>query len=191
LSTQHVVLGELIRRRGSGYGYELRDQLAYFGTALGFSENVVYPALRGLEKQGLIRTVPRDGETGTQKSRRVYFEVTQAGEHEFRAWLAQPPEKTPLREDVHMLLLSAQPADYPQIVQALSVFEEQCREHLSRVMEGPLGSAVEGTRDPGKIALQDALMSHLQSSMEWAQRTRRAYQRLVDHPPGAGGRRRP
>jgi DNA-binding PadR family transcriptional regulator len=203
VSVQNVVLGELIKRRGYGYGYQLRDQMREFSEALGYSDTFVYAALVALERQGLVAVVARDGEQrdlhhpaaralhSRQSASRVYYEVTDAGRERFRSWMSSPPRKTPMREDLHMQLMAADPDDAPHLIDALRDFEEQCRLQLRHVMERPLGSRSPRGRAIGPTLVHDALVSHLQTSMEWAQRTRTALQNLLDHPAGAPGRRRP
>jgi len=206
---QNVVLGELIKRRGYGYGYELRDQLREVSDALGYSDTFIYAALMALERQGLVAVVERDGEpdpgsamgsaTGTasrtprsrQSASRVYYEVTDAGRTRYRAWMNTPARKTPLREELHMQLMAAEPEDLPHLVEALRDFEDQCRTQLGELIERPLGSRPAYTRPLGATFVHDALFSHLQTSMEWAQRTRAALQHRLDHPAGVPGRRRP
>jgi len=203
VSVQNVVLGELIKRRGYGYGYELRDQLREFSETLGYSDTFVYAALVALERQGLVVVVEREGdqpatdeESGRaarprQSASRVYYEVTNAGEDHYRTWMGNPPRKTPLREELHMQLMAADPEDVPCLVEALRDFEEQCRRQLGQLIERPLGSQPAGDRPLGATFVHDALFSHLQTSMEWAQRTRASLQTLRDHPAGVPGRRRP
>ncbi len=197
MSVQNVVLGELIKRRGYGYGYELRDQMREFSEALGYSDTFIYAALVALERQGLVAVVTRDGERSetAQRSRqsasRVYYEVTEAGRARYRTWMSGRPRKTPLREELLMQLMAADPEDVPQLVEALRDFEEQCRTQLRRIIERPLGSAPARRHPLGATFVHDALFAHLQTSMEWAQRTRGALQSLLDHPVGAPGRRRP
>jgi hypothetical protein len=58
-------------------------------------------------------------------------------------------------------------------------------------MERPLGSHSPRGRAIGATLVHDALVSHLQTSMEWAQRTRVSLQNLVAHPTGVPGRHRP
>ncbi|MGN6188022.1 MAG: PadR family transcriptional regulator [Conexibacter sp.] len=197
LSVQNVVLGELIKRRGYGYGYELRDQMREFSEALGYSDTFIYAALVALERQGLVAVVERDGEHPPpaphprQSASRVYYEVTGSGRERYRAWMRGPARKTPLREELHMQLMAAEPEDAPHLIVALRDFEEQCRRQLGALIERPLGAAPTRGRSLGATLVHDALLSHLQTSMEWAQRTRAALQNLLDHPAGAPGRRRP
>lgn len=203
MSVQNVVLGELIKRRGYGYGYELRDQMREFSDTLGYSDTFVYAALVALERQGLVVVVEREGDqpaAGTESGRasrsrqsasRVYYEVTDAGEDRYREWMSSPPRKTPLREELHMQLMAADPEDVPYLIEALHEFEEQCRRQLGQLLERPLGSQPAGCRPLGATFVHDALFSHLQTSMEWAQRTRASLQNLHDRPAGVPGRRRP
>lgn len=204
MSVQNVVLGELIKRRGYGYGYELRDQMRAFSETLGYSDTFVYAALVALERLGLVVVVERDGAhhdtagagdersaRSRQSASRVYYEVTEAGRARYRAWMARAPRKAPLREELHMQLMSAEPDDVPQLIEALHEFEEQCRAQLRHLIERPFGSRPTHARALGATFVQDALYAHLQTSMEWAQRTRASLQNLRDHPPGAPGRRRP
>lgn len=202
MSVQNVVLGELIKRRGYGYGYELRDQMREFSEALGYSDTFVYAALVALERQGLVAVVERDGEQtdprlpartpqSRQSASRVYYEVTDAGRTRYRDWMAGPARKLPLREELHMQLMAADPEDVPHLIEALRDFEEQCRTQLGQIIERPLGSRPLRRRALGAAFVHDALLSHLQTSMEWAQRTRASLQNLRDHPTGVPGRRRP
>lgn len=205
MSVQNVVLGELIKRRGYGYGYELRDQMREFSEALGYSDTFIYAALVALERQGLVAVVERedDAEAATDRSdaparsrsrqsaSRVYYEVTAAGRTRFRDWMAGPARKVPLREELHMQLMAAEAADLPHLIAVLHDFEEQCRAQLRQIIERPLGTQAAHARPIGATLVHDALVAHLQTSMEWAQRTRAALANVLDHPPDAPGRRRP
>jgi DNA-binding PadR family transcriptional regulator len=203
VSVQNVVLGELIKRRGYGYGYELRDQMREFSEALGYSDTFVYAALMGLERQGFVAVIDRDGEPGggghpaarrthsRQSASRVYYEVTDDGRRHFRDWMAASSKKVPLREELHMQLIAAEEEDLPRLIETLGDFEEQCRDQLRHIIERPLGSFSMRGRSVGATLVHDALVSHLQTSMEWAQRTRVALQNLVAHPTNIPGRHRP
>jgi DNA-binding PadR family transcriptional regulator len=193
LSIQNMLLGELIWRRGYGYGYELRDQLSEFSEALGYSGTAVYSALKALEREGLVRVVERDGPVGKSKQAesRVYYEVTEQGKSRFRDWMASNPKKKPLREQLHMQLMAARAEDTPHLIEALADFEEQCRDELRHLIEHPLGNRSARGRTPGATLVGDALIAHMQAMMEWAQRSRRALVAQIEHSTGVSGRRRP
>lgn len=191
MSVTNVVLGELIARRGYGYGYELREQAFEFFRALGYSDTIVYAALEGMERRGLVRVVKRNDASSRRGTPRVYYETTAEGRQHFRDWMASRPAKVPLREEVHMQLMEAEPDDLPQMIDALHAFEAQCRDQLLRLMERPLRKTVARASAPGVVLVQDGLTAHLQTMMEWAQRSRRALVNEVNRSTGAGGRRRP
>lgn len=188
-----MLLGELIWRRGYGYGYELQDQLSEFSEALGYSDTVVYSSLKALERQGLVRVVERDGPVGRSKqaASRVYYEVTDRGDLRFRDWMGSIPKKKSLREQLHMQLMAARAEDIPHLIEALADFEQQCREELRHLIEHPLGNRSARGRTLGATLVGDALIAHVQAMMEWAQRSRRALVAQVEHPTGVPGRRRP
>jgi DNA-binding PadR family transcriptional regulator len=193
LSIQNMVLGELIRRRGYGYGYELRDQLLEFSEALGYSDTAVYSALRALEREGLVRVVERAELVGSGRhaASRVYYKVTDEGIDRYHHWMASLPKKEPLREQVHMQLMSARSEDSRCLIEALADFEAQCREQLRHLMEHPLGSRSTRGRTVGVRLVNAALIAHLQAMMEWAQSSRRWLIAQLDPPAGVPGRRRP
>jgi hypothetical protein len=105
--------------------------------------------------------------------------------------MAERPRKVPLREELHMQLLSSDQEDTSALIVALVDFEQDCRDQLGRLVERPLGTNHIRGRSAGAVAVQDALVSHLQTSMEWAQRTRRGFERLMSGESSACGRRRP
>jgi DNA-binding PadR family transcriptional regulator len=188
-----MLLGELIWRRGYGYGYELRDQLSEFSEALGYSDTAVYSALKALEREGLVRVVERGepAKRSKQAESRVYYEVTEQGQSRFRAWMASNPRKKPLREQVHMQLMTARAEDTPHLIEALADYEEQCRDELRHLIEHPLGNRSARGRTTGATLVGDALIAHMQTMMEWAQRSRRSLVTESEPPTGVSGRRRP
>lgn len=195
MSVQNVVLGQLIRRRG--YGYELADRLRDWTDAFELSEAAVYAALRQLERRGLIAEAGREElrRNGKQAGLRVIFEATEEGRAHFARWMAEAPRKAPLREELHMQLMLAEDEDVPSLIESLRQMELDCREGLARV----LALSFDPRRSPharlspfGAPLVQDGLTSHLQATMEWAQRSRRALEnRAAGAATGIPGRHRP
>jgi DNA-binding PadR family transcriptional regulator len=186
---QNVVLGELVRRRG--YGYQLHDRLRELLTdVFGFSETAVYPALQALEKRGLIVEVDRAPSRRDERwsNPRIVYEATPAGERFYRDWIAQPTRKTPLREELHLKLIGAGPADVPALLDALDGVEDDCCRRLAEIAAHPLVRRQPGGPSSGSfgaLLVQDALVTHLQTTLEWVERSRSALQHLADrdHPP--------
>ncbi|HEY6780063.1 MAG TPA: PadR family transcriptional regulator [Thermoleophilaceae bacterium] len=195
MSVQNVVLGQIIRRRG--YGYELADRLREWSEALELSESAIYAALRSLETKGLIVEVGDD--TPEQDRRRsnvrVIYEATPEGQSYFQQWMAAVPKKRPLREELHMQLMVAEDDDIPALVEGLRQMEEDCRTDLARIIGcsfDPQRSAHARISSFGAPLVQDGLISHLQTTMEWAQRSRSALRNRLDGgSTGVPGRQRP
>jgi DNA-binding PadR family transcriptional regulator len=191
MSVQNVVLGQLVRRRG--YGYEIADRLrGLFDDVFGFSGTAVYPALTALEKKGLIVEVDREPllRAARWSHPRVVYEATAAGREHFRRWMEQPPRKTPLREELHMKLILAQPGDVPALLDALRAVEDQCHAQLARIVDRAPGDGPPlGARSSafGSALVQDGVVAHLRTTLEWSQRSRGALQQLTaasgDAPP--------
>lgn len=183
MSVQNVVLGELVRRRG--YGYQLHDRLRELLTdVFGFSETAVYPALQALERRGLIIEVDRAPSRRDDRwsNPRIVYEATVAGERAYRAWIAQPTRKTPLREELHLKLIGAGPADVPAMLEALDDVEDDCCRRLADIAAHPLverqpGGPASGAF--GAVLVQDALVTHLQATLEWVERSRSALENLA------------
>jgi len=183
---QNVVLGELVRRRG--YGYQLHDRLRELLTdVFGFSETAVYPALQALEKRGLIVEVDRAPSRRDDRwsNPRIIYEATPAGVRFYREWIKQPIRKTPLREELHLKLIGAGPDDVPAMLDALDEVEDDCCRRIADIVARPLverqpgGPGVNGL---GAVLVQDALVTHLQATLEWVERSRAALANLM--PPG-------
>ena len=64
--------------RKETYGYEISQQLEYYGFGK-IAEGTIYPLLLRLEKNGLAEAVYRQSEVGPQ---RKYYRLTAAGEQE-------------------------------------------------------------------------------------------------------------
>lgn len=192
LSVQNVVLGQLIG--GRGYGYELAERLRAFSEAIELSEAAVYASLRSLEEKGLIAEVARDA-PASRANVRVIFEATPAGREHFRRWMEATPRKAPLREELHMQLMVAGDEDVPVLLESLRQMEEHCRGTLARLLAGSLAvqhSSRARISPFGAAIVEDGLIAHMQTTIEWAQRSRRALaNRAVASDPPAPGRTRP
>ncbi|HEY4279688.1 MAG TPA: helix-turn-helix transcriptional regulator [Conexibacter sp.] len=195
MSVQNVVLGQLIQHRG--YGYELADRLKDWTDALELSEAAIYAALRKLQERGLIEEAGREEARtrGRQSALRVIFEATDDGRAYFSSWMAATARKAPLREELHMQLIVAEDDDVPALLESLVQMEEDCRETLARILAmsfDPERSAHARISPFGVVLVRDGLASHLQATIEWAQRSRKALLNRV--PAGATavpGRHRP
>jgi DNA-binding PadR family transcriptional regulator len=82
----HLLLG-LLREPASGYDIKraFDEAIGHFWAA---ELSQVYPALKRMERDGLLRSRSTPSSRGPA---RTVYAVTAAGRRELRAWLAQPP----------------------------------------------------------------------------------------------------
>jgi len=99
-STPYAVLGMLSLAPMSGYDIrkESEQSIGYFWSE---SFGQIYPALRDLKAEGLIRR--RTGKSNGNRERQVY-EITERGREALAAWRAEPPRETPLRNELLLKL---------------------------------------------------------------------------------------
>jgi DNA-binding PadR family transcriptional regulator len=99
-STPYAVLGMLSLAPMSGY--DIRKEAA---TSIGYfwseSFGQIYPALKELTAQGLIR--PRAGGKAGSRDRRVY-EITERGREALRVWRSEPPREQAARNELLLKL---------------------------------------------------------------------------------------
>jgi len=83
-------------------GYDIRKEseqsIGYFWSE---SFGQIYPALRDLRAEGLIRRRP--GKSNGNRERQVY-EITERGREALKAWRAEPPRETPYRNELLLKL---------------------------------------------------------------------------------------
>ena len=99
-STPYAVLGMLSIAPMSGYDIrkESEQSIGYFWSE---SFGQIYPALRDLRAEGLIRRRP--GKSNGNRERQVY-EITERGREALEAWRAEPPRETPYRNELLLKL---------------------------------------------------------------------------------------
>lgn len=81
-----VILGLLMRTQRAMYGYEIGKHLEELSEGhLPMHQGALYPALRSLEKSGLLAS---DVEPSVSGPPRRYYRITAAGQQAFVDWLA-------------------------------------------------------------------------------------------------------
>ena len=95
-STPYAILGMLSIYPMSGYDIrkEAASSIGYFWNE---SYGQIYPALRELRAQSLIRLRP--GQRGGNRDRHVY-EITDRGKEALGRWRAEPPRPQPIRNEL-------------------------------------------------------------------------------------------
>jgi DNA-binding PadR family transcriptional regulator len=180
VSNRYAVLGLLLERRG--YGYELVQRLSErLGPAWQLTPSSVYAALDQLESGGLISPVPPDrppeGIAERQKSRRVVYEITEAGRHVFAKWIIQPAHRQePIRSELHLKLAFARPSDVDGLLSTL-LHEERLLQMLTRDCEDLAVSDIRGCRawEYRKASMvRGGAVARLQADLRWIATAREA-----------------
>jgi DNA-binding PadR family transcriptional regulator len=170
-SFEHILLG-LIRMAPSS-GYDLKRIFA--ATPMGIyqpSSGALYPALRRLERQGLVRAqAPASQGDGSARRRRVY-EPTETGRAAHASWLRSPVEPATVARDLglhlmrfvmmeHLLPREEVVAFLQSLADALAAFTAQLERYTA--------AAGISDRHP-RLALDHGLAVH-RASLRWAEHT--------------------
>jgi DNA-binding PadR family transcriptional regulator len=169
----YVLLGLL--RQAPATGYDLRKLFAT-SPLMTFSDSpgAIYPALRKLERQGLIRGQVEQG--SGLRLRRV-FQLTPAGLRELRRWLTLPVTRDEVVRKQDRLLArfafmddAAGRADSVRLLQEIereaAAYLPELRDYLERNEPGmPLS---------GRLALDGGVRSH-EALLEWSRAALAAY----------------
>lgn len=183
MSVKHAVLGLVIER--PGYGYELVQRLEQRIEGWRPSETAVYPALRSLRTEGMIRA--RDAaERGTASAHRgvVWYEATDVGRDEFRAWVRAPSDLAPQRDPFWLKVAFASEEDLPWLVGLTRELEGACLERMAELGEQAgagedLRRADVEWRDIGQAWLRRTEAAQLAVRIEAVQQIRAAMKRAI------------
>lgn len=139
--TARVVLGMLALGRNTGYDIkQMVDRSTRLFWAASYGQ--IYPELRRLEEQGLVRgrSEPSGGRA------RMVYELTEEGTAALREWLESPEEPVDEVRDEGMLKLffsDAAPGSRVEILRAMRALNEGTVTHLRAIEEhasqGPPG----------------------------------------------------
>lgn len=184
MSVKHAVLGLVIER--PGYGYELIQRLEQRIEGWRPSETAVYPALKSLRAEGMIRA--RDeAVAGTAVSAHrsvVWYEATEAGRDEFRAWVRAPTDVPPQRDPFWLKVAFASAEDLPRLVELARDLEGACLQRMAEL--GERGGAVDDLRreelewqEIGQAWLRRTEAAQLAVRIEAVQQIRSAMKRAI------------
>ncbi|MFL5817208.1 MAG: PadR family transcriptional regulator [Conexibacter sp.] len=184
MSVKHAVLGLVIER--PGYGYELIQRLEQRIEGWRPSETAVYPALRSLRAEGMIRAREATAEGGVVSAHRgvVWYDATEAGREEFRAWVRAPTDLAPQRDPFWLKVAFASPEDLPWLVELARELEAACLERMAEL--GEQGGGVEDLRrdevewqEIGQAWLRRTEAAQLAVRIEAVQQIRAAMKRAI------------
>jgi len=138
--TKYALLGMLTIAPMSGYDIK---KVTEYSIGNFWSENYghIYPMLNKMAREGLAEKRVEEGEG--RPSRHVY-EITEKGREELREWLAQPMEKSPMRNEMLLRLFFGGQA---QVARQIEMIKEQ-REAFARRLETLDGIAAGAEKIP-------------------------------------------
>jgi DNA-binding PadR family transcriptional regulator len=178
LSSKHVVLGLLADR--TSYGYALQQQLAEQFGFLGLAESAIYKTLERLEADRYVENAGHRSSGGTS---RILYRATPDGVASFRAWMAAPSERPPLRDELHAKLIFAGPDDLPLLLDAVEAQTQACLTELAELGHRPR-PIVDGAPIPWSTRAQllvDGFGAHrLESLVDWLTEVAEAIQEQLD-----------
>jgi DNA-binding PadR family transcriptional regulator len=168
---EHILLGLICMAPSSGY-----DLKRIFATTpMGIyqpSSGSLYPALRRLERNGLVQAQARAGRAGESARRRRVYETTQAGRAEHMDWLRTPVAPATASRDLGLHLM--------RFVMMEHVFrpDEVLRflDSLAGALAALVAQLEQAAASPGlgnghpRLALDHGLAVH-RASLDWAERT--------------------
>lgn len=182
MSVKHAVLGLVIER--PGYGYELIQRLEQRIEGWRPSETAVYPALRSLRSDGMIRA--RDAANGSGSAHRgvVWYEATDTGREEFRAWVRAPTDLAPQRDPFWLKVAFADDEDLPWLIELARELEAACLERMAELKHDAPGaddllSEDVAWRDVGQAWLLRTEAAQLAVRIEAVQQIRAAMKRAI------------
>lgn len=147
MALAHTILAALSNKPCSGYDLSKRfaENSGCFWRA---SQQQIYRELAKLEDEGLIvaEVLPQEG----RPDKKIYYS-TETGREKLVAWISEPSEPTPIREDLLVKVLAGHLVPQSLILkeldcrrqvhlQQLSVYKELERERCQGLRELPLES---------------------------------------------------
>lgn len=170
-SFEHILLGLICTAPSSGY--DLKRIFA--ATPMGVyqpSSGALYPALRRLERSGLVRAQTSSGPAGEPARRRRVYEPTQTGQAAHLSWLRIPVEPATVSRDLGLQLMRFVMMEHlfprdevlkflQNLADALAAFTADLERHTADIDLN--------ARHPG-LALDHGLAVH-RASLRWAEQT--------------------
>jgi DNA-binding PadR family transcriptional regulator len=176
---EHVLLGVIAGEPRSGYGLKkmFTASPAYVYQP---SPGALYPALRRLERRGLLRAEKRV--SSGRRALRLYH-VTDAGRAAHLDWLRQPVTPATVGADLglHLMRFALMENELPR--DAVLAFLNDLASALQSFvtsMEQYLASGAQSSRQHAELALEHGIAIH-RASLEWA---RAAVAALTEPPQG-------
>ena len=134
MSTEHTILGVISFTPCSGYDMKVEFEKGGAGMLSALSFGSIYPRLKQLERDGLIKTL----EVNTEGRRKKVYELTAKGWQELAQWLDQPSDPPfPIHDELLLKMLFWGPAgqDREMLIEHLQARRRETRHLLHELRE--------------------------------------------------------
>jgi DNA-binding PadR family transcriptional regulator len=168
---EQVLLGMIAGAPSTGY--DLKQ--AFATTPLGVyqpSSGALYPALRRLERRGLLRAEPDSQGEGVRSRRRFVYHLTEPGRLAHLAWVRRPVNPDTIAADMPLHLMRFVMMEWVLTPDEILAFLADLRDALTVFLEGLekyAGAADFPQRHPA-LALDHGIAAHT-ASLAWTKRT--------------------
>jgi DNA-binding PadR family transcriptional regulator len=167
---EHILLGLICQAPSSGY--DLKRIFAV--TPMGLyqpSSGALYPALRRLEKNGLVRAQDQASQNGQSARRRRVYELTPAGQAAHLDWLRTPVERATVSPDLGLHLMRFVMMEHLLPPEEVLAFVQDLADALAALTAQleQYAAAADLTGHP-RLALDHGLAVH-RASLHWAEHT--------------------
>ena len=165
-----------ILAQGPCYGYQLRSEFERrTGSSSSLNVGQIYGTLERLERDGLVLrgTADADGH--------IYWQITDAGRGEARAWLASPVERNPgTRDELAIKLALAATLPGVDAFEIISTQRQTSAARLETLRRAVVeGSGFEGPEDLAWKIITDATIFAAEAEVRWLDHVE---ERLTRHP---------
>jgi DNA-binding PadR family transcriptional regulator len=168
---EYILLGRICLSPSSGY--DLKRIFAV--TPMGVyqpSSGTLYPALRRLERIGVVQAQSPTGQNGSSARHRRVYEPTPAGRAAHAAWLREPVAPATVARDLGLHLMRFAMMEHVFSPDEVVDFLQSLADALTEFIAGLEQFAASGDLGAGhpRLALDHGLSVH-RASLEWAERT--------------------
>lgn len=183
-SFEHILLGLICQTPSSGYDLKRIFAVTPMG-AYQPSSGALYPALRRLELQGLVRAQAPAGPGAQAARRRRAYEPTAAGRTAHVSWLRAPVEPATVARDLGLHLMRFAMMEHLLPRHQVLAFLRSLADALAAFtadLERFTAAAAGGDRHP-RLALEHGVAVHL-ASLRWAEHAIAALSAPGENAPG-------
>jgi DNA-binding PadR family transcriptional regulator len=168
---EQVLLGMIAAAPSTGY--ELKQ--AFATTPLGVyqpSSGALYPALRRLERRGLLQAEPDRAGNGPRTRRRFVYHLTEPGRAAHTAWIRRPVDPATVASDMPLHLMRFVMMEWVLPRDEVLAFLADLRDALAAYLDGleRYAAAADFQERHPALALDHGIAAHT-ASLAWTKRT--------------------